>query len=721
MRSSPHRAVERAASGRYPAACHDRRRVSSAGRASWPRRGSCWRHPAADADRAGRLRQDAAGDRARGQDAGATSRRRAFRVAGSDRDPALVPVSIARRASGCRTRGARPLLEHLSGYLGERDVLLVLDNFEQVLAAGGFVAELLAATRSAADPGHQPLAAAPVVGAGVPCAAAARAGSGAADVPPRGRRVRVGAAVRGARGRVGARVHRHDRERRAVAGIARRLDGLPLAIELAAARVKLLPPEAILARLEHSLGLLVERQPGRAGPAADVARHDRVELRPAERGGEAAAGGLFGLPRRHRPGRSRVRLRRGGRLRRTRAGRPAGAGRPQPAAAGGAASGVRSAVRDAGDRPRVRGRAAGRAAGAASGCAPRTRRRSRRWPRTSPVRRLCPDRAGLDLLELEHDNFRAALDWYRRDGSGRRRCGWPTGSPRSGPRAATSPRAGGGWASLLELVPDDDPERVDALSGAAWLATDQGDRAAAIALLEESIDRARAAHDRGPRGSRTVLPGPRHGDHRRPGRGPGGHRAGAGAADRSGRRRRRRGGAVVRRAASAMFEGDSGLALERFERCVRAVRGARPACRRSPRAAAARRVAGWSSATCRRPGGARQGCARHRRHRRSLRHPGRAERSGRARRQEGPTAGCAPAGRRRRGVRGGQPDLPAPDDARPTSTRGWRRSAATVGAAAAEAVRRGTPDDARRGDGTGPGRRARGALASRPVVGPDPP
>ena len=50
---------------------------------------------------------------------------------------------------------------------------------------------------------------------------------------------------------------------------------------------------------------------------------------------------------------------------------------------------------------------------------------------------------------------------------------------------------------LLELVPDDDPERVDALNGAAWLATDQGDRASAIPLLDESIERARATHDVG--------------------------------------------------------------------------------------------------------------------------------------------------------------------------------------------------------------------------------
>lgn len=119
-------------------------------------------------------------------------------------------------------------------------------------------------------------------------------------------------------------------------------------------------------------GAAGQRAPGCAGSAADAARHDRLEPRAVDRGGEAAAGRVFGLSRWHRPGRPRGRLRRGGRPARTCVTGLDGVGRPQPAPAGGYRIGVGQEVRDVGGRPRVRGRAVGGAAwpraGASGAC-----------------------------------------------------------------------------------------------------------------------------------------------------------------------------------------------------------------------------------------------------------------------------------------------------------------------------------------------------------------
>ena len=76
-------------------------------------------------------------------------------------DPALVPVSIA-QSIGLQDSRGRPLLEHLSRYVADGKLLLVLDNFEHLLPAGEFVGQLLDASVIAAGRRHESLATAPV-------------------------------------------------------------------------------------------------------------------------------------------------------------------------------------------------------------------------------------------------------------------------------------------------------------------------------------------------------------------------------------------------------------------------------------------------------------------------------------------------------------------------------------------------------------------------------
>jgi len=172
------------------------------------------------------------------------------------REPALVPSSIAQCIGLPDSRGPS-LVEHLASYLRDRKLLLVLDNFEHLLAAAPVVAELLAPARalrivvSSRSPlrvsGEQECPVPPLV---VPRQdALIIPQSVAACESVRLFAERAAAAVPG--------FTVDEQNAAAVAQIVRRLDGLPLAIELAAARVRLLTPEAILGRLEHSLTLLV--------------------------------------------------------------------------------------------------------------------------------------------------------------------------------------------------------------------------------------------------------------------------------------------------------------------------------------------------------------------------------------------------------------------------------------------------------------------------------
>ena len=186
------------------------------------------------------------------------------------RDEGLVPSRIL-TALGLVEGGARSARDQLVEWLGPRQALLVLDNFEQVISAAPLVADLLrscerlaviATSRAALRvSGEQEY---PVPGLPVPRDVLALSDLEKLNLP------------RDERGLIADVISQYEAVRLfiaravavrpdftvtnenapAVAGICARLQGMPLAIELAAARIKLLSPEAILSRLEHRLGAL---------------------------------------------------------------------------------------------------------------------------------------------------------------------------------------------------------------------------------------------------------------------------------------------------------------------------------------------------------------------------------------------------------------------------------------------------------------------------------
>ena len=169
--------------------------------------------------------------------------------------PRLVLAGIA-RAVGADLTGAGSPLQALAEQFADDRWLLILDNLEQVLGAAGDLGELLACC-----PGLTMLATSrtvlglraereyPVLPLPLPADPATVSAGELASSPAvalfvdRARAVRPGFVLT-------------EGNAAAVAEICRRLEGLPLAIELAAARTRLLDPEALLGRLARSLDAL---------------------------------------------------------------------------------------------------------------------------------------------------------------------------------------------------------------------------------------------------------------------------------------------------------------------------------------------------------------------------------------------------------------------------------------------------------------------------------
>jgi predicted ATPase/transcriptional regulator with XRE-family HTH domain len=171
------------------------------------------------------------------------------------RDPTLVLPHIG-WGLGIHEAGERTIPEALAHIVGERRLLLVLDNLEHVLTAAADVATLLewvpglVILATSREPlrlrweQEFPLAPLAVPQSDQPAGTITTATQPAvALLVERAQAVRPDFAL-------------NFGNTPAIAELCRRLDGLPLALELAAARLKILSPAALLARLEHRLDLL---------------------------------------------------------------------------------------------------------------------------------------------------------------------------------------------------------------------------------------------------------------------------------------------------------------------------------------------------------------------------------------------------------------------------------------------------------------------------------
>ena len=419
-------------------------------------------------------------------------------------DPALVIPTIA-ETLGVKEAGGQSIVETLRLHLRERRLLLVLDNCEHVATAAPGVADLLERCPSLAVLATSRMALHlrgeheyPVAALGLPPAASrpelTRAPERLLEYPATALFVERARAVRPDFALTASSAP-------AVAEICARLDGLPLAIELAAVRVKLLPPPSLLVRLEHSLGVLV-------GGARDL-----DERQQAMRSTIAWSENLLSVGERTLFRRLGVFA--GGcalEVAETVCAAPEGAEPLDSDVLGDLGALVDQNLvqqREEGGEPRfgmlrvIREYALGRLE--SSGEAEALRRAHAAFV-LALVERAEPELTGsdagawLDRLEEEHDNLRAALDWA-----------WKRGEVETGLRVVAAVfrfwmvrgylREGRVWAErLLALEPKDagvelDGIRARALRAAGVLALYQGDEAAAGSWLEQAAALGRAAGD----------------------------------------------------------------------------------------------------------------------------------------------------------------------------------------------------------------------------------
>src|SRR5687768_12340730 len=188
-------------------------------------------------------------------------------------DPTLVAPAIA-QAVDVREVGDEAIAERLTAFMRDKHLLLVLDNFEQVVEAAPLVADLLASCPALtvivtsrvrlrlSEEREVPVLPLTLPQVGNQAQPDGLNGTEAVSLfVTRSQAVKPDFTLT-------------DANAQTIAEICRRLDGLPLAIELAAARAKVLTPPALLARLERRLPLLTGG--GRDLPARQQTMRDAI-------------------------------------------------------------------------------------------------------------------------------------------------------------------------------------------------------------------------------------------------------------------------------------------------------------------------------------------------------------------------------------------------------------------------------------------------------------